>query len=357
MTDDFVPDEDVSYEAFDDAPWTDSGDLAPIDLDALDDALEKENPPSESAASLLKTVETLDDEIAPPPKPSTRRKGGAGRRASPAAKAVPAAPDPAPEPAAEVEVAAQPGKEEEAGAELTPEAVPDPPAPVEAAETSAPPAEAPAVEASAPPAESAAAAAPSPAAESAPAEEVPASEGEAPALPPTIYQVYLALPPELVAQLRELRKNGQISAMPPPGVLLVEGFRAAEVEPVKQALEKWARAHLPMQLETTAVVAEVLGEAQFVAAWALRPEKELSKAQAALRAALEPLTVPLPDMTPVRQVRVTVGDRVAPKRFPQVIAQMQRQFEPVVWHGAALVLAQREPDAGQETWVTAATYD
>jgi hypothetical protein len=148
----------------------------------------------------------------------------------------------------------------------------------------------------------------------------------------------------------ELRKTGEITEMPPPGIELAAAFHAADLGLVQEALAVWARNHLPLQLEITAVLAEVIGSRQYVAAWMLQPEEELHDAQRDLMRALEPIVEPLPDAPAAFHVQVTIGDHVLPKPFPHLIGQMQRDFEPFVWDAETLSLIRQTPGLETINW-------
>lgn len=356
MTDEFMPDEpeNLSYEDIEDAAWTGGDDLDVIDLDKLDDAIDAEDEaqPDKATEGLFKTIETLGGEIAPP---KTRLPARKSERASvpPPAQAEevqppPSAPTPAP---AEAETP-PPTKPEKASRARSPKGHPR-----KARQAAAAPA--PVTEAPEP---AAVAGTPEPAAvagtpeSAAVAEAVPAA-AEPPPPPDLIYRLQINLPPELIEQVHALRKTGEISALPEPGIALVAGFRAPDPDAVKGALAAWVQKHLPMQLETAGVCAEVIGTQQYVAAWTLQPEKEIRAAQRSLNKILAPLSTPLPDTPAEFPVRVVIGDQIAASRYPLVIAQMQRDFEPEVWHATELRLFQHPTDAAPEAWDVAATFD
>ncbi len=348
MTDDFIPDE-PSYEDLDDAAWTDADDLDAIDLDKLDDAIEDEPPTDTATEGLFKTMDALATPKARPRKAvraPVEEKAEAVEPPAPAVVDEQKKPDEKPAP----RTRAPKGRTRKTTAGKN---APDPLAEV------APVAEA-------VPAAAAAPTPPAPVAEAAPAllaetatvsgtEEAP--PGPPPPPPDLIFRVQLSLPPELTEQTTALRKTGEITAMPEPGIALVADFRATDPEAVKTALAAWVQKHLPMQLESTGVWAEVIGAQQFVAAWTLQPEKEVHAAQRSLNKALAPLITPLPDAPAEFPVRVVIGDQVAAARYPHVIAQMQRDFEPEVWHATELRLIQHPADAAPVTWETAATFD
>lgn len=368
MTDHYFPEDDppdddeVKYEAFDDV-WEEPADeLDAIDLDTLDDAIPEESgAPVESAApdaGLLATLDTLDDapeaEAEPkPPEPAPRKPS---RRSSRSRASRPAAPDtagivePPPDPLdtlvfpdlhqapygpppVEETTSAPPAAPDDAAA---PEAAPDVP--------TAPPAESPAI-------------LPGASVESG----APTGEPAPPPVPPEVYRVMLAVPPELGARVLELREAGEIGNMPPPGIALLPAFRTIDLPGVEAVLDDWTRVHLPLQLEITAVLAEVVGAQQYIAAWALQPEEDIQEAQYALLRALVPLILPLSDPSgaPVSAypVRVTIGDGITARRYPHVIAQMQQDFEPFVWHAQSLLLARHLPEAGPNNWEIARTFD
>jgi hypothetical protein len=332
---------DLSYEDFEDLTWKDSSDLEPIDLDTLDDAME---PVAEDEATeeLLEAIDTLDDELPP-----------TGEEAS-TPQPVPAS---SPQPEAEAPVQA--------------EASPESPVQEIAADQAAEPAEAQAPDAG-PAAEAPAEALAEPAAEAAPAPAdeqaakpvaaaAPAAETiaapETPPAPPVTYQVLLGLPPDLGARVLELRTTGEIVDAPPPGIALTAGFNATDLPAVETVLAHWVRAHLPLQLETTGVVAEVVGAQQYAAAWTLEPAEELAEAQHELMSALAPLITLQSDAPAAFNVRVTISDHIPAQRYPHVIAQMQREFETYVWHATELMLVQRPQDSEPGEWEIAKTFD
>jgi hypothetical protein len=323
--------DDLSYEDFEDVTWKDSGNLEPIDLDALDDEIE---PVAEDEATeeLLEVIDTLDDEIAP-----AGEEGPAAPKPAAPAEAPPA-PESQPQPEASARTPGQESKQE------TPQAA-EPAAIQESiaeAVAEVPPQAA---------AQLAASTAQAPAGATTGAAEPP------PALPPTTFQVLLGLPPDLGAQVLELRTAGEIADAPPPGIALTVGFTAADLPAVETVLADWVRAHLPLQLETTGIVAEVVGAQQYVAAWTLDPEEELHEAQRELMRSLAPLVTLPPDTPAAFSVRVSISDHVPAKRYPYVIAQMQRDFETYVWHATELMLAQHAPDAAPGDWEIAKTFD
>jgi hypothetical protein len=333
---------DLSYEDFEDLTWKDSGDLEPIDLDTLDDAMEPVAK-DEATEGLLEVIDTLDDETSP-----------AGEEA-PTPQPAPAPP---PQPEAEAPVQAEASPEspvQETGAGGAAE-------PAEAqAPAAGPPAEAPAQTVAEPAAE----AAPAPAEEQAakpvavatPAAEPVATAETPPAPPPVTYQVLLGLPPDLGARVLELRTTGEIVDTPPPGIALTAGFNATDLPAVETVLANWVRAHLPLQLETTGIVAEVVGGQQYAAAWTLEPGEELAEAQHELMRSLAPLITLLSDAPAAFNVRVTISDHVPAQRYPHVIAQMQREFETYVWHATELMLVQRPQDGEPGEWEIAKTFD
>jgi hypothetical protein len=190
-----------------------------------------------------------------------------------------------------------------------------------------------------------------------PAAETVATTETPPAPPPVTFQVLLGLPSDLGAQVRELRTTGEIVGTPPPGIALTAGFNAADLPAVETVLAKWVRAHLPLQLETAGIVAEVVGGQQYAAAWSLEPGEELSEAQHELMRSLAPLITLLSDAPAAFNVRVTIGDRVPAQRYPHVVAQMQREFEAFVWHATELMLVQLPQTDEPGEWVIAKTFD
>ncbi len=359
-------DYELSYEDFDDSAWADdAAEREVIDLDALDADIPGEvvgNPPAppapdQAAASLLETIDKLDTELAPavdaaelPPAPPAQeaetrpveespapseakpRKGPSARRAASITRTAATAPvetppetvaapgvEAPPEPA--IEAAAEPATGPAPAAEITIEA---------SAETAVEPA-----------AEPAAAVGP----------EVPPE----PVIPPEVYCALLPLPPELASQVLEVRKTGEIATMPPPGIVLAAHFRTTDRPAVEAALAKWARAHLPFQFETVGVLAKVTGAQQYIAAWTLEPEEEITEAQQALTRTLGDLILPLPDAVTTFAAYVPIGEQIAAGRYPQVIGQMQRDFEPFVWRANDLQLVRQGEKPGE--WEMVKSFD
>jgi len=329
---------DLSYEDFEDVTWKDSGDLEPIDLDALDDEIEPVVE-DEATEELLEVIDTLDDEIPPVGKeaPAGTKPASLPKQAEPPSRARPEASAGTPD--RKIREEAGPVVEPAAIQEATVEVV-TPAQEVEA--TQAPAGEKATAEVAAPAA----------------GEKTGEAAAETPpAPPPPTYQVLLALPPDLGAQVLELRTTGEIVDAPPPGIALTAGFKATDLSAVEAALTEWVRVHLPLQLETTGILAEVAGAQQYIAAWTLEPEDELREAQLELMRSLAPLITLLPDTPAAFRVRVTISDHVPARRFPHVIAQMQRDFETYVWHATELMLVQHSPDAAPGDWEIARTFD
>jgi hypothetical protein len=167
------------------------------------------------------------------------------------------------------------------------------------------------------------------------------------------YQVLIGLPPELGALVLELRATGNIEDMPPPGLCLTPRFHTPDPDALDAALERWTQEHLPMALEITGVQAEVIGAQQYVAAWHVQPQERLRQALIALKKTLGGLVRPLPGEPTAIRLRITIGERIAARRYPYVIAQMQRDFEPTFWHAQTLVLVS---SATPTDWDIVATY-
>ena len=292
-------DEDISYEDFDDVPPP-ADDLDVLDLDALD-------APPKPPVSVL------------PPK-----------RARPT-------PPPAP-PSASAEAASPDAEIAEPVSAPPPEKAPEPPArqPLRPVVPAKPSEETPA--------------APSEAAEAEQSAEPPP-----PPPPDWVYYALIGLPPEVGARVLELRAVSGVNDMPPPGVALTGSFRTQALAAVQSELEHWARNHLPLQMEATGVLAEVRGQQQYVAAWTLQPAEELLEAVEALRRTLLLLVQPLRDEKP--RPHLVIGARVPAARYPHLIAQMQRDFEPFVWHAAQVVLVRKDAEADAGAWEIVATYD
>jgi hypothetical protein len=306
MTDYYLPEdelpEDISYEDFDDVIYTDDEEFTPIDLDALDDALPAETGPAAPEVPLDQAtsdlLDTLDDALPPIRRPAVVPPPRA------AVSVVPSAPQQPPSPAAR------------------------PPVIVRRAEQTAP----------AVPARQA---------------QPPAALEEAPKPVTLGYQVLIGLPPELGALVLELRATGHIEDMPPPGLCLTPRFHTPDPEALDAALERWAQQHLPLSLEISGVQAEVVGAQQYVAAWYVQPQDRLRQVLATLKKALGGLVRPLPGEPTAVRLRITIGDHIAARRYPYVIAQMQRDFEPTFWHAQTLVLASWSAPA---EWDIVATY-
>lgn len=404
------PPDDLSYEDFDDV-WTDPDDeLDVIDLDALDDAINSELADADEpeaaldpvTAPLLDTLDQLDDAIEPADEPADDETSDTeSDDEAEDAVADESDDDSAPEPdeAAEdnsddeAEVESEPDEDEDTGeddgsgepvdaedvSEEEPDADEESEDDIEAeadaeadAETdvepeSAPKSDKPAEPAPVAPQTIAAAAALSAesTAETAAVIEIPGEPTSADDTPPEpeppppdwVYHVLVALPEELSVRVLELRTAGGIDDMPPPGIALAGSFRTEDLDGVQEELERWTRNHLPMQVEITGVLAEVVGQQQYVAAWLLQPEEELHDGQHTLRRALAPLIQPLPDTRMAFHVHLTISDHVPPRRYPLLIGRMQRDFEPYVWHATDLILVRKDADADAGAWEIAHRYD
>lgn len=177
-------------------------------------------------------------------------------------------------------------------------------------------------------------------------------------LPPNwVYHVLIALPDDLSVQVLELRSTGDIIDMPPPGIALAGSFRTDDIAAVERELARWTRNHLPLQIEITGVLAEVIGEQQYVAAWLLQPEDDLRDAQHDLRHALDTLIQPLPETRLAFRVDLVISDHVPARRYPHLIGRMQTDFEPFVWHATDLLLVRKDAGADEGTWEFARRYD
>lgn len=337
------PDDDLSYEDLDD-DWADDAELDPLDLDALDDEIETETEPQPKPAPPVDT---------PPPvfKASPVKAPPAARRTASVTRSIPQPPEKTPQPeSSPAPEEAPPPEPPPVIAETAPVQVEPPPVEEKTAEPTESTPEAPA-EVTPVMAETAADSVPAP-------EPTGAEESAAPPepiIPPDVYRALIPLPPELTAQVLKLRKIGDITDTPPPGLALTVAFRAADIAAVEAALAKWARAQLPFQFETTSVLARVVGAQQYVAAWALEPEEELVEAQHALRVALAELILPMPGETVAFEPYAPIGEQIAPRRFPHVIAQMQRDFEPFVWQATDIQLIRQGVKPG--AWDIVKSFD
>ncbi|HEX3054435.1 MAG TPA: hypothetical protein VHP83_27520, partial [Aggregatilineaceae bacterium] len=187
------------------------------------------------------------------------------------------------------------------------------------------------------------------------AEPLMAEPAAEPVIPETRYRVLIPLPADIGQQITTLRKVGEVKHAPPPGIELGITFRTGDLPSVEEALNNWARAHLPLQIEITGIQAEVIGAQQYVAALFVQPQKELKKAQDDLLKTLTPLTIPANDDPPALPVRLIIGERIPPKPFPRVVAQMQQTFDPYIWHAETATLVKIEPDARK--WDNVRTFD
>jgi len=319
MTDYYLPDDeptdDVSYEDFDDMLWEEASEPEPIDLAALDDALPAEPGPARAEDALSAATEdlldALDDALPPRHAPSAPEDRGFAAFAAPPASL----------------------------AEDTDDFL------------------AALDDALAPPLAVASVLAPMPLVTPVPAaRSAGAPERAAPLATGLVYQVLLGLPPELGAQVLELRATGDVEDMPPPGIPLTPRFYTPDADALDAALERWARARLPLTVEIAGVHAEVVGERHYVAAWTATMDDRLRAALHALKRTLTGLIEPLPDEPPAIRLRVTIGERIAARRFPQVVALMQRDFEPAQWPMRTLLLAVCVEDEALPDWDIAAVY-
>lgn len=357
------PQDELEYEPFDDVEWTDPDTLDAIDLDEIDAV----SPDDEDAAKVHPT-----SKLKPVPRSPVRRR----RPPVPADSTAPqpaAAPTPDDAPAAGedetdadsppvmAEAEIPPDTPQETGEEAPTAASPPEDAPVPAdirdQTVTAPPKEppAPAKEPADPPAQMEHT---TPAAEtSQPTTPVEPVEPAEPVIPPDVYCVLLATPPEVDAQILALRATGEIATMPPPGIILSPQFHAMEMEPVHTALANWARAHLPIQIEITGIGAHVLGERQYIAAWPLEPAEEMQEAFHALRRVLAPLILPIAGTGTTIGVHIMIGDDIAPARYPHVIGHMQRDFTPHIWQTTDLQLVRQVPGSDPVQWEIVQTFD
>lgn len=413
MTDYYQPDdeppEDISYEDFDDVIYTDADEFTPIDLDALDDALPAEAGPSSPETALDQaTSDLLDmlDDVLPriprPPVAPTRRvtpplpslaedtdRFLASLDDALPAEAGPTAPEtaldqatrdlldtlddalpPAHRPAAAPpprpvvpRPTAPPAREladdTERLLDMLDDALPAEPG-LRAPETALSQATSdlldtlddalPAVRQ--PPRQQAVVPPPRLVSQAAPRVVDPSGLEQKPSAA-LAYQLLIGLPPELGALVLELRATGDIEDMPPPGLCLTPRFHTPDPDALDAALERWTQEHLPLALEITGVQAEVVGAQQYTAAWHVQPQNQLRQAVMTLKKALGGLVQPLPGEPTAIRLRITIGDHIAARRYPYVIAQMQRDFEPTPWQAQTLVLASWSAPA---EWDIVATY-
>lgn len=317
------PDE-ISYGDFPDAGgdlWVDDEENA-IDLDALDaDVLaEVETVDTGDALreDLFAAIADLDDEADAESPPQARPAPAASEPDAPAAER-------SPQPALPVEDRA-----------LGPEAA-------------ASPASAPAVD-EAPP--NAAPAAPGDL-RAAMSDDTP-GEG-ARVLPEWIYRIVLTLPLELVEQIEELRAEAGIEAAPPPGIDLAPVFRTGEPGEVEAALDDWAQAHLPFELEIAGVLTNVIGSQQYVAALAVEPDDALDEPYDDLMFDLDGLVTPLED-DDVRLARIVVGSAVPAHAYPRLVARLQREIDLMAWRAESVMLIRREAGADLAEWQVVALF-
>lgn len=413
MTDYYQPDdeppEDISYEDFDDVIYTDADEFTPIDLDALDDALPAEAGPfspettlDQATSDLLDMLDDVLPRIPRPPGAPTRRvtpplpslTEDTDRFLASLDDALPAEAGPtAPETALDQATSDLLDTLDDALSPVRPAATP-PPQPVVPRAAATPageladdserlldmlddalPAE-PGLRAPETPLSQATSELLDTLDDALPAvRQPPRRQAVIPPPPVSVsqaaprgvdlsgleqkpsaalaYQLLIGLPPELGALVLELRATGDIEDMPPPGLCLTPRFHTPDPDALDAALERWTQQHLPLALEITGVQAEVVGAQQYVAAWHVQPQDLLRQAVMTLKKALGGLVQPLPGELTAIRLRITIGDHVAARRYPYVIAQMQRDFEPTPWHAQTLVLASWSAPA---EWDIVATY-
>ena len=330
MTEHFLPDDDqLSYENFEDIDelaW-DPDAVEPIDLAELDSQDDLETP-TDAAEELLETIETLDDEI-PPFSPSlpidTSRISEDIDEDEDEGLTTGTEPEEEGPDELDQDVAEEPPPQPRTiriGGRARMQRLPLPPL------------------AARPPTGRRIG-------ESRPAPAAPVD---------CVYRLLLTLPPELGAEVLELRELGEIDDMPPPGIDLAMAFRSADLDMLESAIESWARAHLPLELAVVEIVAEIIGAQQYVAAWRVEPHAALLDAQLALKRRLTPAIVPLAESLPVFQPRVIIGAHVPARAYPRVIGQMQRDFEPYTWHAESVALLRAAPDAAPGEWELVRTF-
>ncbi|WP_119066822.1 hypothetical protein [Aggregatilinea lenta] len=191
------------------------------------------------------------------------------------------------------------------------------------------------------------------------ADPLPAAMEDAPTgealLPDWTYRIVLTLPLELVEQIEALREQAGIEGAPPPGIDLAPVFRTSEPDEVEAALDEWAQAQLPFELEIEGVLASVIGTQRYVAALAVEPDDALDEPYDDLMFNLDGLIAPVEDED-VQLAQVVVGSAVPAHAYPRLVARMQREIDLMGWRAESVMLIRREAGADLAEWQVVALF-